>query len=64
MLFLTVERFLFVDCDDVKSHYPRLDLPGKEFKPLNRQVKHNLRTFDWIHISCYKAIFLFSSFTG
>lgn len=42
MLFLIVERFLFVDCNDVKSHYssPRLDLPGKEYKPLNRQVKH------------------------
>lgn len=25
------------DCDDVKSHYPRLDLPGTEFKHLNRQ---------------------------
>nr|GLL43467.1 phosphoenolpyruvate carboxylase 4-like [Ipomoea trifida] len=25
------------ECNDVESHYPRLDVPRKEFKPLNRQ---------------------------
>ncbi|KAL3501634.1 hypothetical protein ACH5RR_036083 [Cinchona calisaya] len=25
------------ECKDVESHYPRLDVPGSEFKPLNRK---------------------------
>ena len=46
--------FIFVDCKDVESQYPRLDLPGteykqlkvevpgKEYKPLPRQVNQVL----------------------
>ncbi|VFQ95358.1 unnamed protein product [Cuscuta campestris] len=38
------------ECNDVESHYPRLDVPGTDFKPFNRQdgqaISSNLSTSD------------------
>ncbi|CAK9173700.1 unnamed protein product, partial [Ilex paraguariensis] len=34
------------ECNDVESHYPRLDLPGTEYKPLNRQDGQNSSRLD------------------
>lgn len=34
-----------VEHNDMKTHYPRLDVPGTEFKPMNRQVNQTLVTY-------------------
>ena len=43
---------VYAECNEVESHYPRLDVPGSEYKPLNRPV--------WLS-DCCSIIFLLTA---